>query len=80
MGEASEAPDTFRAQLTVACQRADVSSALDAMAEAMSRVAASLRGLGYRTSISKPPDCASIQVQAEMRRPWWVIEHRRSWR
>jgi hypothetical protein len=32
-GEASRAPDTFRAQLTVACERADVSSALGAMAE-----------------------------------------------
>jgi uncharacterized protein len=47
-GEASQAPDTFRAQLTVGCERSDVSSALSAMAERMSRVARSLRELGLR--------------------------------
>jgi uncharacterized protein YggE len=47
-GEASQAPDTFRAQLTVGCERSDVSSALSAMAERMSRVASSLRELGLQ--------------------------------
>ena len=47
-GEASQAPDTFRAQLTVACERADVSSALGAMAEGMNRVSGSLRELGLQ--------------------------------
>jgi uncharacterized protein YggE len=47
-GEASQAPDTFRAQLTVGCERSDVSSALSAMAERMSRVATSLRELGLQ--------------------------------
>jgi uncharacterized protein YggE len=45
-GEASQAPDTFRAQLTIGCERSDVSSALSAMGERMSQVVGSLRELG----------------------------------